>query len=162
MSSQATLSAAPPARDRTARRGLLAVMCACVVLVVGMVAAVNLAVPLLSRGSLHPSASGLVWIVDTYVIFFACLVIPGGALGDRFGRKGVLLAGLAVFAGGALLSALAPDVAVMLAGRAVTGVGAAAVLPNTLAVLLHAVPPERRGPTTATWASMTGIGGVAG
>jgi MFS family permease len=64
-------------------RGLLAVMCACVVLVVGMVAA----------SSLQPSASALVWIVDTYVIFFACLVIPGGAAGDRFGRKGVLLIG---------------------------------------------------------------------
>lgn len=143
-------------------RGLLAVMCACVVLVVGMVAAINLAVPMLAASSLHPSASALVWIVDTYVIFFACLVIPGGAAGDRFGRKGVLLAGLALFAVGALVSAAAPDVVVLLAGRALTGVGAAAVLPNTLAVLLHAVPAERKGATIATWASMTGIGGVIG
>ncbi|WP_091504821.1 MFS transporter [Amycolatopsis sacchari] len=137
-------------------------MCACVVLVVGMVAAINLAVPLLAASTLHPSASALVWIVDTYVIFFACLVIPGGAAGDRFGRKGTLLAGLVLFAAGALVSAIAPDVAVVLVGRAVTGIGAAAVLPNTLAVLLHAVPAERRGPTIATWASMTGIGGVIG
>ncbi|MEA5358058.1 MFS transporter [Amycolatopsis sp., V23-08] len=137
-------------------------MCACVVLVVGMVAAINLAVPMLAASALHPSASALVWIVDTYVIFFACLVIPGGAAGDRFGRKGVLLAGLGLFAVGALVSAVAPDVVVLLAGRALTGVGAAAVLPNTLAVLLHAVPAERRGPTIATWASMTGIGGVIG
>ncbi|GAB3576428.1 MFS transporter [Amycolatopsis endophytica] len=144
------------------QRGLLAVMCACVVLVVGMVAAINLAVPMLAASALHPSASALVWIVDTYVVFFACLVIPGGAAGDRFGRKGVLLAGLALFAAGALVSAVAPDVAVLLAGRAVTGIGAAAVLPNTLAVLLHAVPAERRGATIATWASMTGIGGVIG
>ncbi|AXB43346.1 MFS transporter [Amycolatopsis albispora] len=137
-------------------------MCACVVLVVGMVAAINLAVPLLAASALHPSASALVWIVDTYVIFFACLVIPGGAAGDRFGRKGVLLTGLVLFAAGALLSATAPDVVVLLAGRALTGIGAAAVLPNTLAVLLHAVPAERKGATIATWASMTGIGGVAG
>ncbi|TQM09526.1 MFS transporter [Pseudonocardia kunmingensis] len=137
-------------------------MCACVVLVVGMVAAINLAVPMLAASALHPSASALVWIVDTYVIVFACLVIPGGAAGDRFGRKGVLLAGLVLFAAGALLSAIAPDVAVLLVGRAVTGVGAAAVLPNTLAVLLHAVPVERRGATIATWASMTGVGGVVG
>src|ERR1700742_2631015 len=74
--------------------GLLAVMCACVVLVIGMVAAINLAVPMLAASALHPGASALVWIVDTYVIFFACLVIPGGAPGDRFGRKGVLLTGL--------------------------------------------------------------------
>ncbi|TVT11624.1 MFS transporter [Amycolatopsis bartoniae] len=137
-------------------------MCACVVLVVGMVAAINLAVPMLAASPLHPSAPVLVWIVDTYVIFFACLVIPGGAAGDRLGRKGVLLTGLVLFAAGALLSAVAPDVMLLLAGRAVTGIGAAAVLPNTLAVLLHAVPAERRGATIATWASMTGIGGVAG
>ncbi|MGK4591090.1 MFS transporter [Amycolatopsis sp. w19] len=137
-------------------------MCACVVLVVGMVAAINLAVPMLAASDLHPSASALIWIVDTYVIFFACLVIPGGAAGDRFGRKGVLLAGLALFALGALLSAIAPNVPFLLAGRAITGIGAAAVLPNTLAVLLHAVPAERKGVTIATWASMTGIGGVVG
>ena len=144
------------------RTGLLTLMCACVVLVVGMVAAVNLAVPMLAASALHPSASALVWIVDTYVIVFACLVIPGGAAGDRFGRKGVLLAGLGLFAAGALLSAVAPDVVLLLAGRALTGVGAAAVLPNSLAVLLHAVPPEKKAATIATWASMTGIGGVLG
>ncbi|GAA4390821.1 MFS transporter [Tsukamurella soli] len=137
-------------------------MCACVVLVVGMVAAVNLAVPLLASDALRPSSSGLVWIVDTYVIVFACLVIPGGGAGDRFGRKGVLLGGLVLFAIGALLSAVAPNMAVLLAARALTGIGAAAVLPNTLAVLIHAVPAERRGPAIATWASMTGIGGVLG
>ncbi|MFC9993934.1 MFS transporter [Nocardia sp. NPDC127526] len=154
-----------PARERPAplyRRGLLTVMCACVALVVGMVAAINLAVPMLAASALHPSASALIWIVDTYVICFACLVIPGGAAGDRFGRKGVLLIGLLLFAAGALLSAVAPNVAVLLAGRAITGVGAAAVLPNTLAILLHAVPADRKAATIATWASMTGIGGVAG
>ncbi|MFI6305200.1 MFS transporter [Amycolatopsis thailandensis] len=137
-------------------------MCACVVLVVGMVAAINLAVPMLAASDLHPSASALIWIVDTYVVFFACLVIPGGAAGDRLGRKGVLLTGLALFAVGALLSTVAPNVPILLAGRAITGIGAAAVLPNTLAVLLHAVPAERKGVTIATWASMTGIGGVVG
>ncbi len=137
-------------------------MCACVVLVVGMVAAINLAVPMLAASALRPSASALIWIVDTYVVFFACLVIPGGAAGDRFGRKGVLITGLALFAVGAALSTIAPDVPFLLASRAITGIGAAAVLPNTLAVLLHAVPAERKGVTIATWASMTGIGGVVG
>jgi MFS family permease len=137
-------------------------MCACVVLVVGLVAAVNLAIPMLASSSLNPSGSSLIWIVDTYVIFFACLVILGGAAGDRYGRKGVLIIGLAILAAGCLASALAPDVGVLLASRAVAGVGAAGVLPNTLAVLLHAVPARRRTATIATWASMTGIGGVAG
>ncbi len=147
---------------RVSHRSLLTVMCACVVLVVGMVAAINLAVPMLAASALRPSGSALVWIVDTYVVFFACLVIPGGAAGDRFGRKGVLLTGLALFAAGALISAVAPGIPLLLAGRAVTGIGAAAVLPNTLAVLLHAVPADRKGPVIATWASMTGIGGVIG
>lgn len=155
---QATALPSRPA----SQRGLLAVVCACVVLVVGMVAAINLAVPMLAASALHPSASALVWIVDTYVIVFACLVIPGGAAGDRFGRKGILLSGLGLFAVGALISAAAPNVALLLAGRAVTGIGAAAVLPNTLAVLLHAVPAERKSATIAVWASMTGIGGVVG
>jgi MFS family permease len=155
LSSDQTHSPTSPSR-------LLAVMCACVVLVVGMVAAVNLSVPMLAASGLRPSGSELVWIVDAYVVFFACLVIPGGAAGDRFGRKGVLMAGLLLFAGGALTSAAAPNVAVLLIGRAITGIGAAAVLPNTLAVLLHAVPADRKGATIATWASMTGVGGVAG
>ncbi|MFI8824676.1 MFS transporter [Streptomyces sp. NPDC053431] len=161
-SSPAASPAVPAAAPPVVPRGLLSVLCSCVVLAVGMVAAVNLAVPLLAASELRPSSSALIWIVDTYVIFFACLVIPGGAAGDRLGRKGVLLAGLLVFAAGALLSAVAPNTGLLLAGRAVTGVGAAAVLPNTLAVLLHAVPAERKGVTIATWASMTGFGGVVG
>src|SRR5690349_7945682 len=84
-------------RRPVSQRGLLALMCACVVLVVGMVAAINLAVPMLAASTLRPSASALIWIVDTYVVFFACLVIPGGAAGDRFGRKGVLIIGLVLF-----------------------------------------------------------------
>lgn len=151
-----------PIPRTVASSGATALMCACVVLVVGAVAAVNLAVPQLAASGLRPSASALVWIVDAYVVLFACLVIPGGAAGDRFGHRRVLLAGLALFAVGATVSAAAPGTAVLLAGRAVTGIGAAAVLPNTLAVLLHTVPPARRGAATATWASMTGIGGVAG
>jgi MFS family permease len=141
---------------------VLAAICSCTVLVIGFVAAVNLAAPMLAAGSLHPSAAQLLWIIDTYVVFFACLVIGGGAAGDRFGRKGVLLTGLGVFALGALVSAAAPSVPVMLAGRAVTGAGAACVLPNTLGVLVNATPPQRRGAAIATWASMTGAGGIAG
>jgi EmrB/QacA subfamily drug resistance transporter len=153
---------APSAAPTATPRGLLAVICACVALVVGLVAATNLAVPMLAASGLHPSASTLVWIVDTYVIFFACLVIPGGAAGDRFGHKGVLLAGLGLFAAGTLLSAVAPNTAVLLGSRALTGVGAAAVLPNTLAVLVHAVPAERRGRTVAVWAATTALGGAVG
>lgn len=148
---------------RPVRQGaVLACVCACTVLVVGFVAAINLAVPKLAAGALHPSATQLLWIVDAYVMLFACLVIPAGALGDRHGRKAVLIAGLLVFAAGAALSAVAGSVAVMLAGRVVTGAGAACVLPNALAVLLNATEAERRPGAIATWAAMSGIGGMAG
>jgi MFS family permease len=140
---------------------VLAVMCACAALVVGFVAAVNLALPLLAD-ALQPSSSDLLWVVDGYVLVFACLVIPGGAAGDRFGRKGVLTAGLGAVALGALISALAPTIPVVLAGRVVAGIGAAAVLPNTLACLLHATSPERRPAAIAWWAAATGIGGTIG
>ncbi|MDF0530210.1 MFS transporter [Tsukamurella sp. 8F] len=146
----------------THQTAVLACICVCTVLVTGFVASINLAVPKLAASTLHPSASQLLWIVDAYVIIFACLVIPAGALGDRIGRKGVLLSGLLIFAAGAVVSASAADVAVMLVGRAVTGLGAACVLPNALAVLIHATAPERRPHAIAVWASASGIGGVVG
>lgn len=143
-------------------RNVLACVCLCTVLVVGFVAAVNLAIPPLAAGSLHPSSAQLLWIVDSYVVLFACLVIPAGALGDRVGRKGVLLGGLLVLAAGAVVSAAAGGVGVLLVGRAVTGIGAACVLPNALAVLLHATEPARRSRAIAVWAAMSGLGGMIG
>jgi MFS family permease len=134
---------------------VLAAASTCAALVVGFVAAINLALPSLASGDLHPSAAQLLWTVDAYVLVFACLVIPGGAAGDRFGRKGVLLAGLGAVAGGALVSALAPSVTVLVAGRVLAGIGAAAVLPNTLACLVHATPVPRRPAAIAVWASAT-------
>ncbi|MBT2415533.1 MFS transporter [Streptomyces sp. ISL-12] len=155
-----TTALAVPSAGR--QRAVQAAVCTATVLVVGFVASINLAVPMLARSGLHPGPAQLLWIVDAYVVFFACLVIPAGAIGDRFGRKGALMAGLAVFAAGAALSAVAPDAAVLLVGRGITGVGAALVLPNGLAVLVHATEPERRRRALTTWAAMSGIGGVIG
>ncbi|MFJ4714272.1 MFS transporter [Streptomyces sp. NPDC088785] len=151
-------------RVRTGRRPgtVLACTSACTALVVGFVAAINLAVPGLAASSLAPTSSDLLWIVDAYVVIFACLVIPAGAVGDKLGRKGILLTGLGVFAAGAVISAVAPNVAVVLIGRAVTGIGAACVLPNCVGILLHATAPERRTHALAVWAAASGIGGVVG
>jgi MFS family permease len=91
---------------------------------------VNLALPKLSASGLHPDSTQLLWIVDGYILVLGCLLIPAGALGDRIGRKGALLVGLGVFGAGCLASAAAPDITVMLAGRAVTGIGAALVMPG--------------------------------
>ncbi|WP_030903412.1 MFS transporter [Streptomyces sp. NRRL F-5126] len=151
-----------PARPAQGTGPVLACMSVCTALVVGFVAAINLAVPKLAASSLQPTSSGVLWIVDAYVVIFACLVIPAGAAGDKLGRKGTLVTGLGVFAAGAVISALAPNVPIMLAGRAVTGLGAACVLPNCVGVLLHATAPQRRPHALAVWAAASGIGGVVG
>ncbi|GCD39695.1 MFS transporter [Streptomyces chrestomyceticus JCM 4735] len=158
------IDASPEDRRAAARRAVVVLACvsACTTLVIGFVAAINLAVPLLAAGDLHPTSSELLWIVDGYVVVFACLVIPGGAAGDRFGRKGALLTGLFTVAAGAALSALAPTVAILLAGRVLTGIGAALVLPNCVGILIHATPAERRGRALAVWAGVSGIGGLVG
>jgi MFS family permease len=102
-----SLDLAPTTERATAHRAMPALSTACVVVVVAMVAAINLALPKLSGSSLHPSSSELLWIVDAYVLVFGCLLIPSGAIGDLLGRKGALLTGLAVFAAGCLTSAAA-------------------------------------------------------
>jgi EmrB/QacA subfamily drug resistance transporter len=133
-----------------------------VILVIGMVAAVNLVIPKLQASSLNPSVSATAWIVDSYTLVFACLLIPAGALGDRFGRKRGMLIGLGVFAAGSAMAALAPSVAVLMCGRALSGVGAALVLPATLAVTIARLEPAGRRRAVALWSGLTGIGGVAG
>ncbi|MEU1023431.1 MFS transporter, partial [Streptomyces sp. NPDC005904] len=109
MLSPARTPTRPPAQDAPPhlRRSTLLALCACVLVAQGMVAAINLLVPQLTSSSLHLSSSGLLWTVDAYVLVFAGLLIPAGALGDRYGRKGALLCGLGLFAAGAVVSALA-------------------------------------------------------
>ncbi|MBM7168673.1 MFS transporter [Streptomyces sp. G44] len=127
-----------------------------------MVSAVNLAIPALSRSALRPSAESVMWVVDGYVVFFACLLIPGGALADRLGRKPVLATGMGLFTAGCVLCAVAPGIGVVIAGRVVSGVGAAAVLPTTLALMVGGAPEHRRPRLVAVWASMTGVAAVLG
>ncbi|GAA1549109.1 MFS transporter [Actinomadura kijaniata] len=153
---------AAPVPGRERRRAMTLLMSACVVLVVGMVAAVNLAVPKLAAGGLRPSRTELLWAVDAYVLVFGCLLIPAGALGDRFGRKGTLLAGLALFAAGCLLTAAAPTVPVLLAGRLVTGAAAALIMPATLSLLLQVTEPAARPQAIAAWTAATGVAGAVG
>jgi MFS family permease len=139
-----------------------AAMCMCVALVVGMVSAINLAIPSLAASELHPGATELLWVVDGYVVVFACLLVPAGAVADRFGRKGTLLCGMAIFAGGTAVCAVAPTVAVLICGRVIAGVGAAATLPTTLALLVGSVDAGQRPRQIAVWASMTGVAAVLG
>ncbi|MGW7254085.1 MFS transporter [Streptomyces sp. NPDC054834] len=144
------------------KRPTLLALCACVLVAQSMVAAINLLIPQLGSSSLHPSHSEILWTVDAYVIAFAGLLIPAGALGDRYGRKGALLTGLALFAAGAGTSALATDPAVLIAGRGLSGAGAALITPATLSILVHLAAPEHRARTMASWTLAVGLGGAAG
>lgn len=116
------------------------VMRGSVMCVQSLVAAINLAIPKLSASCLHPSPTQLLWIVDSYVIVFAALLVPARALGGHLGREGALLCGLGPFATGGAVSALAPDVALLPTGRALSGVGAALLMPASMSLLLPGVP----------------------
>lgn len=144
------------------KRSTLLALCACVLVAQSMVAAINLLIPQLSSSSLHPSHTEVLWTVDAYVIVFAGLLIPAGAAGDRYGRKGALLAGLGLFAAGAATSALAPDPAVLIAGRGLSGAGAALITPATTSILVHLAGPQGRARAMASWTLALGLGGLAG
>lgn len=155
-------SRTPPETGHPRRTVILMLMSTCATMTIALVAAINLAIPKLSASALRPSSAELLWIVDAYVLVFACLLIPAGAFGDRHGRKGALLGGLGLLAAGCLVCALAPGVAVLLAGRVVTGIGAALVMPATLSLSIQAFPPAQRPHAIATWTAATGLAGIVG
>ncbi|MGX1545435.1 MFS transporter [Streptomyces adustus] len=144
------------------KRSTLLALCACVLVAQSMVAAINLLIPQLSSSSLHPSHTEILWTVDAYVIAFAGLLVPAGALGDRYGCKGALLTGLALFAAGAGTSALAHSPALLIAGRGVSGAGAALITPATMSILMRLAAPEHRPRAMASWTLAIGLGGAAG
>jgi EmrB/QacA subfamily drug resistance transporter len=141
----------PTEQGHPRRRGARRVAYGCVVVVMGMVSVVNLAIPKLSAGDLNLSASQLLWVVDSYTIVFACLLIPIGALADRYGRKGFLLAGLACYVAGCLGSGLAPTTALLLAARLLTGAGAAFVFPATMSIIVNTHVGADRPKKLAGW-----------
>jgi len=140
---------------------LLAIMCTSLVMVVMSVAGLNVAIPKIQEG-LKTSFTNLQWIVDSYALVFAGLLLPAGALGDRFGRKRALMLGLVIFATGSLISGVGTGVGQVILGRAVTGIGAAFVMPATLSLLTTVFPPEERRKAIAVWAGFAGAGAALG
>jgi EmrB/QacA subfamily drug resistance transporter len=118
---------------------------------------VTTALPVL-RVSLHASLSGLEWTVNAYLLAFACMLLTGAALGDRFGRKRMFCIGLAVFTAASAWAALSPTVGVLIAARVVQGAGAAIIMPLTLTLISEAFPPEKRGTAIGIWGGITGLG----
>jgi len=110
------------------------------------------------QGDLHAGVTALQWVVSAYALAFAAAMLAFGMVGDEFGRKRVMLAGVAVFCAGSVLSALAPNVQVLIAGRAVMGLGAAASEPGTLSMLRHLYPAERtRARAVGAWTAVCGL-----
>ncbi len=140
---------------------LLGVMCLSLVIVVMSVSGLNVALPEIQR-SLDASATDLQWIVDSYAIVFAGLLLTAGAIGDRFGRKKALLGGLVIFGLGSLVGVVAGSATGVIVARVVMGIGAAFVMPATLSLLSAIFPPEERGKAIAIWAGFAGAGGALG
>jgi EmrB/QacA subfamily drug resistance transporter len=110
------------------------------------------------QDKLHAGVSSLQWVLNGYALTFAAFMLAFGSLSDRLGRKRLMLAGVGVFVAGSILGALAPNVTVLIAARAVMGVGAAACEPGTLSIIRH-VYPERRQRAIAygVWAAIAGL-----
>ncbi|OBH44759.1 MFS transporter [Mycobacterium mantenii] len=144
-----------------ARNWTLAVACMGVALVVASMTALNTVLGDLAVAT-SATQTQLTWIVDGYTLALACLLLPAGAIGDRYGRRGALLAGLVVFALGSMAPAMLHSPAQIIAGRAVAGVGAAFVMPATLSLLTVAYSKEDRTKAVGIWAGTAGSGGVLG
>jgi EmrB/QacA subfamily drug resistance transporter len=139
----------------------LAVLCLSLVMVVVGNTVLNVALPTLVR-DLGATSSQLQWMVDSYALVFAGLLLTAGALGDRFGRKGALIIGLVIFGGASLASTFADSADHLVITRAVMGLGAAFVMPATLSILTSVFPPEQRARAIAVWAGFAGAGAALG
>src|SRR3984893_16073776 len=113
--------------------------------------------------SLGGGVSELQWVVSSYTIAFAAFILTAGALGDRLGAKRIFVAGFAVFTAASVACALAPNAAILIAARAVQGLGAAILVPNSLALLSHAYPDEKqRGRAVGIWAAGASLALISG
>jgi EmrB/QacA subfamily drug resistance transporter len=117
----------------------------------------NVALPTIQR-VFDASASDLQWMVDSYVLVFAGLLLTMGALGDRFGRARALQVGLVVFAASSLLAPLATEVSHLIAVRVGMGIGGALIMPSTLSVIANVFPREERARAITIWAGVSGLG----
>ncbi len=143
------------------RRQILLVLCLSLLVVVIDNTILNTALPTLAR-VLHAGTSSLQWIADAYTLCFAALLVPAGALGDRYGRRLSLVGGLAVFALGSAAAAFSSGTGMLIAARVVMGLGAAFVMPATLSILNAVFPPRERPQAIAAWSAVAGVGIVIG
>nr|WP_283521007.1 DHA2 family efflux MFS transporter permease subunit [Streptomyces sp. H27-C3]MDJ0465171.1 DHA2 family efflux MFS transporter permease subunit [Streptomyces sp. H27-C3] len=152
-------------QQQAARRGS-AVWALVITSVAGFMAALDNLVVTTALPSIRKDLGGaledLEWTVSAYTLTFAVLLMFGAALGDRFGRRKLFMAGLAIFTGASAAAALAPGIDALIAARAVQGVGAAVMMPLTLTLLTAAVPVARRGAALGIFSAVTGLAVASG
>lgn len=140
---------------------LLIVACAAVATVIAAMASLNTALPDIAIET-GATQSQLTWIVDGYTLALAALLLPAGAIGDRFGRRGILIAGLVVFAAGSGMPLMLDGPTWVIVSRVIAGVGAALVMPATLSLITTGFPTEQRARAIGVWAGVAGSGAVVG
>ncbi len=143
------------------RNLVLAAMCLALATVVSAVSSLNVALPDLAR-DLHATQTQLQWIVDAYAVVFAGLLLLAGAIGDAFGRRHILLAGLALFSAAAACALLVDDPGALIAVRAAMGLGAAAIMPATLSIITNVFPADERDRAVSIWAGVAGGSALLG
>ncbi len=162
MNTQLASTPAPTAGTTRPRTGpILAVVSLALMTVVSAVSGLNVALPDLARET-GATQTQITWIVDAYTVVFAGLLLFAGAIGDRFGRRLLLVTGLAVFGAAAAAGMFVSDPNVLIALRAVMGVGAAAIMPTTLSVITTSFPVEERPKAIGVWVGVAGGGAVLG
>ena len=162
------MSAHPPALlaedvqaafDRRALRNILVAMITALVAVIGAMSGLNVAQQQMAI-ELGASQGAVLWIINAYTVALAALLLPVGAIGDRYGRKTVLVAGLAVFATATVAAVFVTTPAMMIAARVVAGAGAAMIMPVTLSIITSSFPPEEKAKAIGIWAAFAGGGSM--
>lgn len=156
-----TAGVAPTIDDARRRRAILWAVGIALMAVVASVTGLNVAQPYLAT-TFDISQGEVLWIINIYTLTLAAMLLPLGAAGDRWGRKPVLMAGLAVFGIANIAATLAPTVEVMLAARMLSGVGAALIMPVTLSVITASFPDQERSKAIGIWSAVAAGGGVLG
>lgn len=143
------------------QRLILVSMCLSLAAVVSAVSSLNVALPDVARAT-GATTTQLQWIVDAYALVFAGLLMPAGAIGDRLSRRRVLLAGLVVFGGGALVATTVSDANALIAVRTAMGVGAALIMPATLSIITSTFAADARDKAVGVWAGVAGGSALMG
>ncbi len=136
-------------------------MCLAVVLVIAGVAGLTVAIPTIGQ-ELQATQSELQWIIDSYAIVLAALLLPAGALGDLLGRKRLMLIGWVIVIVSSLATALTDDIWTIVALRGVSGAGAALIFPGTLSTITNVIPKEKKTQAIAAWTVSASVGGTIG